>query len=910
MADISMCGPESSRNRDSSPDFLNFWGKHAEGFDAHSVAHHCLDVAAAAAALLPIFPPPVKVPSASIIALIALHDIGKFSRTFQAQVPALWPASLGPFTPPIVSHRHDQAGFEMLSGPLSSLLDPLFTGWINAARLPLLRAIAGHHGRPPEVPPGGGKLPSSVVCAACLAAATAFIEAIFTLLAPPALPKLDPRQRQALAWWFAGFTVVADWIGSAQQWFPPVDAASNPDLAVYWHARVRTAQDAVREAGLIPAGIATETGMAALFPGRDPRPLQLWAEAVTLPEGPCLFVIEDVTGAGKTEAALVLTHLLMRAARARGAFVALPTMATANAMYERLSQAYARLFVAGSVRPSLVLAHGRSKLNDAFTDSILDGATADGGDVRNDDPDALVAAQCAAWIADNRRKAFLAQIGVGTIDQALLAVLPARHSPLRLLGLSQRVLIVDEAHAYDPYVNAELQRLLEFHAAMGGSAIVLSATLTAKQRTGLCRAFRTGLGCDDDPDEPVVTVAYPAATVVSAAGSETHALLLAKDLRRKVAVERVASAEAAAGAIIAAASADAAVAWIRNTVDDAIEATELLRARGVDPLLFHARFAMGDRLKVEQEVLRLFGPNSTADERAGRVLVATQVVEQSLDVDFDLLVTDLAPADLVVQRAGRLWRHPKRNDARPIAGPRLLLLSPEPVADPPANWLGDAASQYVYRNPAVLWRSARALLSAGMIITASDDADPPGNIRDLVEAAYDEANTPAGIEKATALAKGQEAKSRGAAGQNVLDFEPPYENRSGSWDPDHHTPTRDGEPQTTLRLATFANGRLMPWCDDRRDYRAWCLSEISVRAARVAGVVEVPASASALTTLRAQWSRWDREMPVLVLRSSTRERSERVLRTVDDTIWHGHIIDRHGEQRRVTYTRATGLIWN
>ena len=142
---------------------------------------------------------------------------------------------------------------------------------------------------------------------------------------------------------------------------------------------------------------------------------------------------------------------------------------------------------------------------------------------------------------------------------------------------------------------------------MGGSAVVLSATLTAQQRADLCRAFRTGLGCDDD-HEPAATTAYPAATVVSTAGSETHAVPMTAGLRRSVAVERVASTDAAADAIVAAASAGAAVAWIRNTVDDAIEATELLRARGLDPLLFHARFAMGDRLAVEQEVLRLFGP--------------------------------------------------------------------------------------------------------------------------------------------------------------------------------------------------------------------------------------------------------------------------------------------------------------
>ena len=131
---------------------FEFWGKSDptdDGMSMHSVPHHCLDVAAAAAALLPIFPPPVKVPAASVIALIALHDVGKFSRTFQAKVPELWPASLGPFQDPPAGYPHDQTGFAMLSGQLSGLLDPLFANWSTAARQPLLRAVAGHHGRPP-----------------------------------------------------------------------------------------------------------------------------------------------------------------------------------------------------------------------------------------------------------------------------------------------------------------------------------------------------------------------------------------------------------------------------------------------------------------------------------------------------------------------------------------------------------------------------------------------------------------------------------------------------------------------------------------------------------------------------------------------------------------------------------------
>ncbi len=129
---------------------VEFWGK-SDPTDgvvaAHSVPHHCLDVAAAAQALLPVFPPPVEVPAVSVIALIALHDVGKFSRTFQAKVPELWPASLGRFEAPPAGYPHDQVGYALLRGALADLIAPLFGDGPAAARQPLLGAVAGHHGR-------------------------------------------------------------------------------------------------------------------------------------------------------------------------------------------------------------------------------------------------------------------------------------------------------------------------------------------------------------------------------------------------------------------------------------------------------------------------------------------------------------------------------------------------------------------------------------------------------------------------------------------------------------------------------------------------------------------------------------------------------------------------------------------
>jgi CRISPR-associated endonuclease/helicase Cas3 len=879
---------------------FKFWGKSPEGeVCAHSVPHHCLDVAAAAHALLAIYPPPFKLPTPTVCALIALHDIGKFSRTFQAQVPDLWPPCLGPFEPPRAGYRHDQVSWLLLTGPLVDLLTPLFgNGWAPASRLPLLRAVAGHHGRPPITT--DNHLPRSVACAVCIDAASEFTRAVLDLFTPAPLPKLIQHERNQLTWWLAGFAVVADWLGSSERWFARVVAAEQTDLRAYWQRACAQAERAVREAGLVPAPVATDVGMSSLFPGiDDPRPLQRWAGSVPLPAGQSLVVIEDATGAGKTEAALVLAHRMMVAGRGDGIAFMLPTTATADAIYGRLAAAYLRLF-APSARPSLVLSHSRRQLHERFQDSILDGASADTPTVADEDnEDAPVAAQCAAWIADDRRLAFLGQVSAGTIDQALMAILPAKYSMLRLLGISRRVLIVDEAHAYDAYMGIELARLLEFHASLGGSAVVLSATLTARGRADLCRAFRAGLGRDEGEDEGdakggATVQHYPAATIVSADGVETHDLTLAKDLRRSVTVERVATMDTAADAIIAAAASGAAIAWVRNTVGDAIDAVELLRAHGLDPLLFHARFAAGDRLLVEHEVLRLFGPKSTPAKRTGRVLVATQVVEQSLDLDFDLMVSDVAPADLIIQRAGRLWRHPWRHQApntRPVAGPRLLLLSPDPVADPLADWLGKERTRFVYKNPAILWRSVRALLGAGHITTHE-------NIRALVEAAYDVDNTPSALAPAALNARKRDDTAAGESAQNVLKFGNPYDRRSGRWEPEDYTPTRDGEPQITLRLATYASGRLEPLCPDQSTYRAWRLSEVSVRAWRAANADNAPETAPAVAALRAGWKgRREREIVVLVLQPA------------GEATWCGRVIDASGAARDVRYSRTTGLMF-
>ena len=601
---------------------LLFWGKaRPETPDIlwHPLVYHGLDVAAAGHALVEERGLPHGLASAfgdrwsGILGyLLALHDIGKLSRPFQGLSETHWPeAVLGPHQPPAAGLRHDALGLTLLDRLLGTkakrrhpLADWRPDDWEPA--LALLRPVVAHHGRPVS------KADIKVFDPE-LEAGHDFLDLMTTLfdpdLPPPteALTVLLPR----VSWELAGLTVLADWIGSRQAWFPYHPNTIDPMR--YWRdVALPQARQAVAAAGLASNRPNPVTGYRVLTGlEHPPSPIQHWAETVPLPQGPVLALIEDMTGSGKTEAALILAHRLIAGGRAHGLYLALPTMATANAMYRRLSKTYRRLF-AIEATPSLALAHGAAALNSGFRDSVKALATSVRSDDRCDENEPGgdgAGASCAAWIADSRRKTFLADVGVGTIDQALLAVLPAKYQALRLLGLGRQVLVIDEAHAYDTYMGTELERLLEFQAALGGNAVVLSATLPQAKRQALAKAFAKGLGA---PSPAPARADYPLATLVAADGMPENGMYETKcgtrpGLGRTLTVSRLDDVAQAVRRIAEAEAAGAAVAWVRNTVDDAFAAVEALAAAGVSATLFHARAAMGDRLDVESRIIARFG---------------------------------------------------------------------------------------------------------------------------------------------------------------------------------------------------------------------------------------------------------------------------------------------------------------
>lgn len=891
-----------------------FWGKArprpGDSATFHALEFHALDVAAVAEILLDLYPAPIRgfieLSAAPIedvrrllVRLAALHDIGKYARGFQGKVPERWPPSLGPLPSPLPLGDHTAIGLHLLCGRdlLRTDMRGLIADYEIPRWTPLIMATVAHHGRPVL---GGPKPRRTEIGEESIAAAKRWIATIRELVPGPAFTGiLDEAAAARLSLPLAGLVNLADWIGSNQSIF---EYHEEGDPADYWSNVARpAARRAVERSGIRPSTPSPRAGFAALTGLAMPAsPLQHWAETVSLPDrGPVLAIVEDVTGAGKTEAALILAHRLMLAGLGDGFYVALPTQATADAMYRRLRTTHRRLFADDS-HPSLVLAHGASKLDDLFRRSIV-AVGEDEAPYGSRDDEETASAACAAWIADDRRKAFFADVGAGTIDQAFLAVLPSKFAALRLLGLSRRVLIIDEAHCYGAYESEELMRLIAFQAAAGGATIILSATLADPIKDRLVHAFRQGLGRTGDTRRLDWPRAYPsAALVVSDAAPRTDAVATRPDRCRSVAVERLPDAAAAVEAIVAAAQRGAAVAWIRNTVDDVLDGEELLRACGLEPIVFHARFAMIDRQRIEARVTKCFGRASCSEYRRGRVVVASQVIEQSLDLDFDVMVSDLAPVDLLIQRAGRLWRHAGRE--RAVAEPRLLVVSPPAAPEAGRDWYRAVfpRAAHVYRNHALLWRSADILFRTGAIVS-------PEGVRALVAAVYGVGaldDVPKGLERSWIAADGEDRAAASLAESNLLRPEDGYVATS-AWSPDVLVPTRLGDERRIFRLARWDGERLTPWApivdptDRFEEARAWALSEVSLRASRADGRGGYPREIEqAAVAIEERWRKHgDGRSVVLPIVISP------------DGTGSGTLVDGKNQILRVIYHRSRGMVF-
>ncbi|WP_433533004.1 CRISPR-associated helicase Cas3' [Micromonospora sp. CA-263727] len=517
-----------------------------------------------------------------------------------------------------------------------------------------------------------------------------------------------------------GLVIVADWIASNEEFFPYIlDGTDTGRLHSGWDLLDLPAPWQPVDS---PVSVDELFGARFALPeGATPRPVQRTVAelAATMPL-PGMVIIEAAMGEGKTEAALAAVEILAGRTGASGCYLALPTRATSDAMFGRMLSWLRRLpdRQVGRGARDVRLAHGKAALNpeyDRLRRTLLPSGIAE--DARGADIGVHI------WLAGPKRT-LLSSFVVGTIDQLLFAALRSKHLVLRHLGLAGKVVVIDEAHAYDVYMGRFLDRALEWLGAYGVPVVVLSATLPAQRRAELMAAYDHGrLGAPPpltwrdrgkpriDPYAALRTdLRYPLVTASTVDRGATATSCADSGRGMEVKLRRLPDDLPALVELLREQLADGGCALVvRNTVARVQETAAELRATlGPDtPVsVAHSRFMAIDRAAKDRWLRDTFGPPGSGDRPRRHVVVASQVAEQSLDIDFDLLVTDLAPVDLVLQRIGRLHRHPRADRPTRLAVPTCWITGVDWTTEPPQPVAG---SRRVYQ-PATLLRSAAVLL--------------------------------------------------------------------------------------------------------------------------------------------------------------------------------------------------------
>ncbi|WNL38605.1 CRISPR-associated helicase Cas3' [Halomonas sp. PAMB 3232] len=712
----------------------SLWSKSAIEGPGHNLLAHMLDVAAVAETLLELEPQstldwaahafglPCESCARWLAAFIGLHDFGKAIPGFAAK----WPVGreIIERTGLVFSERacrqsnHSLATAALLVPPLQKRLE-VELSWLRA----IVQAISAHHGKHfliSERQSGKPKGESQ----GWFDARECLLAAYWSVLSPSG--EILPRELDIVAVnWLAGLTSTADWIASNPDWFPLGER--HEQLQTYYIDAKRLAALALHDIGWKKARALLEdqNGTAELLGrirGRPtaPRPLQIQGDQLLqTAKGPALLLVEAPMGEGKTELAF-LAHLRFEAANGhRGLYLALPTQATGNALFTR-TQRFLKSFL--TERTDIQLVHGGAAMNEQVRH------------LRNISHSSEETLSASAWFSQ-RRRPLLSPYGVGTVDQALLATLNVKHHFVRLWGLGNRVVVFDEVHAYDTYTGNLIVSLVRWLKAMNCSVVLMSATLPRKTRDQLVEAWGADSKLVPEFDYPRVImiddqktkgVHCPARDLKPIELNGIHESL---DVVAEKAIELIADGGCGAIVVNTVNRAQALYRMLKTLRDDAEQSLHL---QDLELVLFHARFPADQRGEIETQVLDLFGENDEQRPRAA-LMIATQVAEQSLDISFDFMLSDLAPVDLILQRAGRLHRH--QHD-RPLQHekPRLWVAGLERDRLPS---LEDTAWGHVY-DPYWLGRSWAFLRDETTLRL-------PVDIDRLVQVVYSEAQMPAGL---------------------------------------------------------------------------------------------------------------------------------------------------------------------
>lgn len=694
-----------------------------------------------------------------------LHDIGKLSGFQFCDARAVG------FLSDVLKGDQGNIGVEKLSHDVAGMeaapvvLTALGLGHdlsVGTALSRVAEIIGGHHGRfhrlvPQRTSPAQQAMVGGHSWARQREAHAA---AVFGALGDPALP---PKFSGPAAVLVTGMVILADWLVSQEDYLRRRQQHLE-GIDEHFATSCTDARGLAEEAGLLQVELERKGFSEAYKIDGDPNPLQR-SIAEELPAvvgngkhgAAGILLVTAAPGDGKSEAALEAERVLSAAFGTRGFAFLLPTMATSDQMHSRVAGVLARQHGHGA---GLTLTHSMAWLSSAYADDDLDAGprvlVCEGEENGGRAEQHQAEMRPGRWLRGAKRP-LLAQFAVGTVDQALMSVLPVRHNALRMLALSGKTFIVDEAHAYDPYMQVLLGRLLNWLGRYGVPVILLSATLPTSVSDRLIKEYLLGATGRRQPADRSFLAPYPGWLYVDAETAECTEIssrerdAQAAERRMELRIETERIVHGASGddgnrlAVIErllepVVSGDGGcVLVVCNTVGEAQATYTWLQERfgprglsGNELQLLHARFPGDVREELTRDVTSGMGRSGLRPQR--RIIVATQVVEQSLDLDADLVISDLAPLALLLQRAGRCWRHETwwarhgRPGDRPrpgwaaSKGPRLVVL--DPLVDGgsvPKQW-GTVYAEY--------------LLMATSIVLAARGEQPvviPDDVQGLVE---------------------------------------------------------------------------------------------------------------------------------------------------------------------------------
>ncbi len=655
-----------------------------------SIETHCTIVAFVARELITLFPCTIQktlFPEGTDF-IAGLHDIGKASPSFQKMI-----------------YEHVSSEYQTVIHCLADVNPDLakrscagFHAAVSQVTLEEagnhIPEIAGmHHGFTPST---GNLMPGNALHGgqAWQNERQKLVEKLRETLSYPI--NFWPQISEIQAGIIAGLVTVADWIGSGDFF-----AEYTRDFVPSYSELQSICSKAIAAAGFRRAQVIHGLTFQDIFPF---QPNTVQSTLIAAANTPGLYILEAPMGIGKTEAALYTAYRLLESEQATGVYFALPTQLTSEKIFERMCRFLDCIIDPSTGISKVHLLHGASWLKE--TGMGADGDT--GG----------------SWF-DSTKRGILAPFAAGTIDQALMAVMNVRHGFVRTFGLAGKVVILDEVHSYDSFtgtiVNKLVTELLQIHC----TVIILSATLTENQKNAF---LDINLNNTLSPLYPLVS-AKPnekagAVLEFSCAIPDTDVVTVRCSTKLDECIDEA----------LEQASAGQQVLWIENTVQEAQDVFRCLSARcsgtSVDCGLLHSRFLSCDRQRIEDKWVSLYGKSGYERRKeTGRILVGTQVLEQSIDIDSDFLVTRICPTDMLLQRTGRLWRHRINDELRKCCGAKreVLILAPNlnEAQTKPGQFgkSGMVYSEYVLLRTLEIWNQTTAV-------------SIPEDIRSLIERTY------------------------------------------------------------------------------------------------------------------------------------------------------------------------------